>query len=42
MTATGLDFYHLGGNVHKACRAIFGEENEGGRQWAAFWQAALN
>lgn len=34
MTATGLDFYHLGENVHKARRAIFGEENEAGRQWA--------
>lgn len=34
MTATGLDFYHLGENVHKARRAVFGEENEAGRQWA--------
>jgi hypothetical protein len=34
MTATGLDFYHLGENVHKARRAIFGEENETGKQWA--------
>jgi len=34
MTATGLDFYHLGENVHKARRTIFGEENEAGKQWA--------
>lgn len=34
MTATGLDFYHLGENVHKARRAVFGEENEAGKQWA--------
>jgi len=34
MTATGLDFYHLGENVHKARRAIFGEESEAGKQQA--------
>ena len=34
MTATGLDFYHLGENVHKARRVIFGEENAVGKQWA--------
>jgi len=34
MTATGLDFYHLGENVHKARRAIFGEEDQAGRQRA--------
>ena len=34
MTATGLDFYHLGENVHKARRAIFGEENPEGKEWA--------
>ena len=34
MTATGLDFYHLGENVHKARRAIFGEENDAGKQQA--------
>jgi hypothetical protein len=34
MTATGLDFYHLGENVHKARRVIFGEENPAGKQWA--------
>jgi hypothetical protein len=33
MTATGLDFFHFGENVHKARRAIFGEENEAGKQW---------
>lgn len=34
MTATGLAFCHLGENVHKARRAIFGEENEAGKEWA--------
>jgi hypothetical protein len=34
MTATGLDFYHLGENVHKARRSIFGEEDEKGKQVA--------
>lgn len=34
MTATGLDFYHLGENVHKARRGIFGEENPAGEQKA--------
>jgi hypothetical protein len=34
MTATGLDFYHLGENVHKARRAVFGEEDEAGKRWA--------
>jgi hypothetical protein len=34
MTATGLDFYHLGENVHKARRVIFGEESEAGKEWA--------
>jgi hypothetical protein len=34
MTATGLDFYHLGENVHKSRRIVFGEENAQGRQWA--------
>jgi hypothetical protein len=51
MTATGLDFYHLGENVHKARRVIFGEDNPGGKewaagllsqQWAALWQVAFN
>ena len=30
----GLDFYHLGENVHKARREIYGEEDEAGKQWA--------
>lgn len=34
MTATGLDFYHLGQNVHKARRAIFGEQEEAGKKRA--------
>lgn len=34
MTATGLDFYHLGENVHKARRVIFGEEDKAGENLA--------
>lgn len=34
MTATGLDFYHLGENVHKARRNLFGEEDEAGKKRA--------
>lgn len=34
MTATGLDFYHLSQNVHKARRGIFGEEDATGKQRA--------
>jgi hypothetical protein len=34
MSATGLDFYHLGENVHKGRRITFGEESEPGQQWA--------
>ena len=30
----GLDFYHLGENVHRARRAVFGEKNAEGRAWA--------
>ncbi len=30
MTATGLDIYHLGQNVHKARREIFGEDDQAG------------
>lgn len=30
----GLDFYHLGENVHKARREIYGEEAETGKEWA--------
>jgi hypothetical protein len=29
----GLDFYHLGENVHKARREIYGEEDETGKAW---------
>src|SRR5262249_25533392 len=35
LDALGLDFYHLADNVHKARRAVFGEEDEAGRAWAA-------
>lgn len=31
----GLDFYHLGENVHKARREIYGEDDEAGKQWAS-------
>lgn len=34
LDALGLDFYHLGENVHKARREIYGEEDEPGQQWA--------
>ena len=30
----GLDFYHLGENVHKARREIYGEDDAVGKQWA--------
>jgi hypothetical protein len=30
----GLDFYHLGENVHKARREIYGEEDATGKDWA--------
>jgi hypothetical protein len=30
-----LDFYHLADNVHKGRRAVYGEEAESGREWAA-------
>jgi hypothetical protein len=30
----GLDFYHLGENVHRARRAVFGEEAVEGQAWA--------
>jgi hypothetical protein len=30
----GLDFYHLGENVHKARREIYGDDAEAGKQWA--------
>jgi hypothetical protein len=34
LDALGLDFYHLGENVHKARREVYGEEDEAGQQWA--------
>ena len=34
LDALGLDFYHLGENVHKARREIYGEDDEQGKQWA--------
>ena len=30
----GLDFYHLGENVHRARRKVFGEESSEGKAWA--------
>ena len=30
----GLDFYHLGENVHKARREDYGDDDEAGRGWA--------
>jgi ribosome-associated translation inhibitor RaiA len=32
--AIGLDFYHLGENVHRARRSVFGEESPEGKTWA--------
>jgi hypothetical protein len=34
MDAVGLDFDHLAENVHKARRAVFGEDDEAGKTWA--------
>jgi hypothetical protein len=34
LDALGLDFYHLADNVHKARRAIYGEEDAAGKTWA--------
>lgn len=34
MTATGLDFYHLGEYVHKTRRSLFGEEDVAGKTLA--------
>jgi hypothetical protein len=34
MTATGLDFFHLGENVHQTRRVIYGEEETAGKQRA--------
>jgi hypothetical protein len=35
LDALGLDFYHLGENVHKARREIYGEDDAAGEEWAA-------
>lgn len=35
MTATGLDFYHLGDNLQKSRRITFGEENSAGKEWVS-------
>ena len=34
LDALGLDFYHLGENVHKARREIYGDDDEAGKEWA--------
>ncbi len=34
LDAVGLDFYHLGENVHKARRTVYGEEDQVGTTWA--------
>jgi hypothetical protein len=34
LDALGLDFYHLSENVHKARREIYGDGDEGGKEWA--------
>jgi hypothetical protein len=34
LSALGLDFYHLSENVHRARRAVFGEDNSVGTKWA--------
>jgi hypothetical protein len=34
LDALGLDFYHLGENVHKARRIAYGEEDKVGEAWA--------
>lgn len=34
LDALGLDFYHLGENVHKARREVYGEDDDTGKQWA--------
>jgi hypothetical protein len=30
----GLDSYHLRENIHKARREVYGEDDDGGKQWA--------
>jgi hypothetical protein len=34
LDALGLDFYHLGENVHKARREIYGDDDGAGKEWA--------
>jgi hypothetical protein len=34
LDALGWDFYHLGENVHRARREIYGDDDEAGKQWA--------
>jgi hypothetical protein len=34
LDALGLDFYHLAENVHKARRAVYGEDDAAGKTWA--------
>jgi hypothetical protein len=34
LDVVGLDFYHLGDNVRKARRLVYGEEDEAGKAWA--------
>jgi hypothetical protein len=34
LDAVGLDFYHLAEHVHKARRAVYGEDDAAGKQWA--------
>ena len=34
LDAVGLDFYHLGENVHKARRIVYGEGDQAGETWA--------
>ena len=34
LDALGLDFYHLGENVHKTRREVYGEGDEAGKKWA--------
>lgn len=34
LDALGLDFYHLADNVHKARRAVYGEDDAAGQTWA--------
>ena len=31
----GLDFYHLGENIHKCRRAVFGEDDAAGQKWTS-------